>query len=274
MSNSDRDLFFGECTTDYADAMTALATFQGWAAGLCEAALRKCADEFIAFKGRRPAAFETYNRPEEPCAIKQFRCGAWARSRGNNGPNVVCWLLWSHQPNEEGFQRGIEVSIWLRNRQRAKDLYDVIQGAKMPGVSDAWEVDSSPLGGPTFRRYPESQTTSSVETQLRKLLLDVNTLLKGINGIAEFLGPGPIYWNQPRLEAIYKVLEDGAPHTLAGMLDEAPIKNLPEKKSVDNIASLKKLLKRHEAKGRKEGLWDCSVVDGMAKMTFPPGNQP
>jgi len=265
--DSDRDQFFGRCVQDYADAMSALATFQDRAAELCKGALRKRANELISVNGEQPAAIEAYHEPEKPSAQRQFRCGAWAKSRGNNGPNVACWLLWSHQPNEEGFRHGLEVCIWLRNRERVKELYRKVQIAN---GSSTWEIDSHPLGGPTFRRYPGALTTASVDADLSQLLLDMYDLLKDIAGIGMLLEPGVVL--PPRLKAIYKVLEDGQQHQLTDMLAQLP-EYLPPNVSID-MTSLKKLMKRLTAKGRENGLWACTLGDGTAQMTLPAGGKP
>jgi hypothetical protein len=262
--DSDRDRFFGECSKDYADAMTALATFQSWAAERCEAALKKRASELIPFNGKRPVAFEAFHRPEKPSAELQFRCGAQASYKGNDGPNVVCWLLWSHQPNKEGFQHGFEVCIWLRNSERKRRLYDVIRRAN---PSSALEIDSDPRGGPTFRRYPGPFTAASVDGHLSQLLLDMYTMLEGIPGIKEALEPGEVVLG-PRLKAIYKVLKDGNPHEFTDMLDELP-QYLPENQSIDNTP-LKKLLKTFAARGKKYGRWKCTLRDGVAQMETLP----
>jgi hypothetical protein len=191
IDNSERGGFFNECLRDYADAMTALATFQSWAAGRCEAALKRSENGLVCFAVEKPAAYSAAHRPEKPLlAGREFRCGTQANSRGKDGPNVACWLLWQRRPIEEGFRHGVEVYIWLRNLEKARDLYEKIQTANEHSeFRSSWEIDNL-FGGPTFRRYPESLTVASVEGHLSQLLGDASTLLKGIDGIWAALNPG------------------------------------------------------------------------------------
>jgi hypothetical protein len=104
IDNSERDEFFNECLRDYADAMTALATFQSWAADHCEAALKRSENALACFAVEKPAAYSAFHRPEKPLpAAREFRCGAQANSRGKDGPNVVLLAFVAARANQRWF---------------------------------------------------------------------------------------------------------------------------------------------------------------------------
>lgn len=114
----------------------------------------------------------------------------------------------------------------------------------------------------------------SIDSHLGELLRDMNALLRDIDGIKSFFRlkidgfVGGVYHPErgKNKAAVYRILEDQLPHSLADLLIDVN-KIVPE--PID-MEKLRQILKEHCTIGKDNGFWDCNVKSGIAQMIIHP----